>query len=321
MRALAASLLVILAACQAPATPSAGPLGAGERATFLLANAGGLLALDESCRGIGRVVELPEGSAPATPALHPDGRSIAFTLTQQPSKTTGFGSDIFAARIDGTGLRPLLEHESENVFYASPRFDPSGDVLYVHRRAAVVRGGQYVGNEDTIERVDLRTGERRAIARDAADPTLSPDGRTLVYVHLKDGQPDALWSVSTADPASVRPFLRVPDTFWYLQSPRFSPSGGHLVFSAAGRSTSGARGGKQAHLGVPSELLLAPSDGGSLRTLGQTGDDAIPTWSPDGSKIAYVGAGTFAILTLADESIRVCAQGEQFFFGDPIWLR
>ena len=47
----------------------------------------------------------------------------------------------------------------------------------------------------------------------------------------------------------------------------------------------------------------------------------MPAFSPDGSKLAYVGIGQFVIMTLADQSTKVCAQGEQFFFGDPIWLR
>jgi hypothetical protein len=28
-----------------------------------------------------------------------------------------------------------------------------------------------------------------------------------------------------------------------------------------------------------------------------------------------------AIMTVADQRTQVCAQGEQFFFGDPVWVR
>jgi len=327
-RILGALLVTVVLACTSNGTPtartpapaSAGP-GPGARATFVLANSAGLLALDESCRPIGRVVEIPDQSAAATPSLSGDRKRLAFALTQQPSKTTGFGSDIFEVNIDGSGYRALLEHEAENVFYASPRYDPAGSAIYVHRRAAVVRNGQYIGNTDEIQRVDLTTKDRRTIITDGADPTVSPKGDRIVYVHLKDALPDGLWVANLPDGGDAHPLLRSKDTFFYMQTPRFSPGGDAIVFSAAGRQQGQASGGRPAHLGIPSELFMVPVDGSKITSLGPTGDDVVPAFSPDGSKLAYVGIGQFVIMTLADQSTKVCAQGEQFFFGDPIWLK
>lgn len=104
-------------------------------------------------RLIGKIAKLPDQSAPAAPALHPSRTAIAFSLTGQPEAKRGFGSDIYMVDLDGTDLRAVLLHEDNNVFYASPRFDASGNVLYVHRRAAIIANGSFVGNEDTIERV------------------------------------------------------------------------------------------------------------------------------------------------------------------------
>jgi len=297
--------------------------GVGAKANFILANPGGLSALDDTGRAIGKLVKLPDQSAPSTPVIHPSGSLIAFALTQQPDAKRGFGSDIYTVNLDGTNLKPIVLHEDNNVFYASPRFDASGNVLYVHRRAAIIVNGSYAGNEDSIERIDLRTGQRARLLKDGADPTISPDGGTIVYVHLKDSQIDALWRADI-DGGNARPLLKTKDTFWYLQAPRFQPKGCEIVFSAAGHTVSGVpgtTGGRLAHLSIPSELFLVPCDGTSVKSVGQTGDDVVPAWSPDGGRIAYVGSGGFFVLDVASQSTRTIAQGQDFFFGDLVWLR
>jgi hypothetical protein len=330
-----------LVVCTAPpATPPVSS-GIGLQAAFVLANPAGLLALDSAGRSIGRIVDLPPQSASATPALHPSGKSLVFALTQQPDPKTGFGSDLYFINLDGTGYKPIVKHEGDNVFYASPRFDATGNVLYFHRRAAIIQGGSFVGNEDSLERLDLVTGERKRLLTNGADPAVSPDGKLLVYVHLTQGQPDGLW-IANVDGSNARPFFKTKDTWWYLQSPRFAPTGCEIVFSAAGHGLSsvppglsarypagplprrgplppGAKG--LAHLNIPSDLNLAPCDGMSFKVLVQTGDDVVPAWSPNGAEVAYVGTGAFFVLTLANKNVRTVAQGQDFFFGDLLWLK
>jgi Tol biopolymer transport system component len=320
-----------LVVCTAP--PAAPPVssGIGLQAAFVLANPAGLLALDSAGRSIGRIVDLPAQSAPATPALHPSGKSIVFALTQQPDRKTGFGSDLYSINLDGTGYKPVVQHEGDNIFYASPRFDPTGNVLYFHRRAAIIQGGSFVGNEDSLERLDLQSGERKRLLMNGADPAISPDGKLLVYVHLTQGQPDGLW-IANVDGSNARPFFKTKDTWWYLQSPRFAPTGCEIVFSAAGHGLSTVPAGLNArqspsrakglaHLNIPSDLNLAPCDGMSFKVLVQTGDDVVPAWSPNGAEVAYVGTGAFFVLTLANKNVRTVAQGQDFFFGDLVWLR
>jgi Tol biopolymer transport system component len=343
MKASRALILIVaaveLAVCTSAPPPPPATQGVGLKATFVLANPAGLLALDDAGRALGRIVDLPPQSAPATPVLHPTGKAVVFALTQQPDKKTGFGSDLYSVNLDGTAFRPVVQHEGDNVFYASPRFDSTGNVLYFHRRAAIIQAGSFLGNEDSIERLDLRTGERKRILMNGADPALSPDGKLIVYVHLTQGQPDGLWTASI-DGSNARPFFKTKDTWWYLQAPRFSPNGCEIVFSAAGhtlaggyaprppvaqangRSVGGARLSQGLlHLNIPSELYVAPCDGTSVRTIGQTGDDVVPAWSPDATRVAYVGTGAFFILTLATGNVRTIAQGQDFFFGDLVWIK
>ena len=318
----------LLAACAAPPAPPPVSLGVGQQASFVLANPAGLLGLDSGGHSIGRIVDLPAQSAPATPVLHPSGKSIVFALTAQPNKKTGFGSDLFTVNLDGTGYKPLVEHEADNVFYASPRFDKAGNFLYFHRRAAIIQNGSYVGNEDSLERLDLRTGERKRLLMDGADPSISPAGDRIVYTHLTQGYPDAIWTANI-DGTNAHPYFKTKDTWWYLQTPRFAPSGCEIVFSAAGHAVSGvptaqlAASGVQgsAHLTIPSFLYLAPCDGTSVKEVVQTSDDVVPAWSPDGTQIAYVGTGAFFVLAVASGNLRTLAQGQDFFFGDLLWLK
>ena len=304
----------------APASPSGATAKPPPNYSFVLATPAGMLALDTAGTVVGQVTSLPKDSAPSYPSLMPNKRSLVFGITLIPTTSTGFGSDVWAVDLDGANLRKLIEHDRENVFYDTPLVDPTGKFLYVHRRAAIVKNGTYVGNEDSIEKLDLTTNKMTRVTDNAADPTLSPDGTLIVYVRYENAAPKGLWRVAS-DGSGNRPFFSVPDTWWYLQAPRFSPDGKTIAFSAAGHQQALVTGVKVAHLGIPSELFLAPVDGKSVKSIAQTNDDTNPAWSPDGSKIIYISGGALSILTIADGKVQQLQRGDNFFFGDLVWLK
>lgn len=290
---------------------------------FAFSSYSGFLALDALGKPLGTITEFSQASGvPTGLALTGDGSRFVFSLTLAPDPKRGFGADIYSLVLDGTDLRPVFEHEAENVFYASPTLTKD-EVLYAHRRAARIVNGQYMGNTDEIVRIDLVSGARRVVVENGADPALSPDGSYIVYVHQVSGAPAGLWRVNV-DGSGARPFLAGTDKWWYIQTPRFSPDGTVIAFSAAGHSTSllpGTSGGRMAHLGVPSFLYLVDSAGRNLREVARTDDDVWPAWSPDGTKITYVSGMAMHVLDVASGQVTDLISGENYGYGELIWMR
>jgi Tol biopolymer transport system component len=323
---------LVLASCQgggssflgAPA-PSPDPSGQG-RALFAIAGSAGIFTLDAYGQPLGYIVRATAGTSASSPTLDPSGKAIVFVLAHV-ADAADLGADVYRVNLDGTDLRPVVRHEARNVFYASPTFDRSNGSLYVHRRAENAANLQRSTDsrfQDTIERIDLASGERRTVVNDAAEPTVSPDGKTLVFVHISRGDQDGLWSAAT-DGHGAGPFFKTRDTFSFLQAPRISPSGREIVLCSAGHlvtrpETHEGMGSHAAHLGVPSELYIAPIDGTGVRSIAMTSDDVVPAWSPDGTRVAYVAVGTLFVVSVADGAVKLM-QRISATYGDPVWLR
>jgi dipeptidyl aminopeptidase/acylaminoacyl peptidase len=321
---IAGLVAILFAACGTAADPNAIPdtVGVGTRASFAVAAPQALIGLDAAGTPLGHIARLPPGAIASSPTLDPKGTAIVFTLIQT-SAQEGFGSDIYRVNLDGTDLRALIKHEEPSVFYASASFDRATGLLYVHRRAVNLAGMQQAAEtrlDDRIERLDVRTGERGTVLTDAAEPALSPDGKTIVFVHMSRGDQDGLWRAN-ADGSAAGPLLRTRDAFVLLQAPRISPNGREVVISSSGHIVTrrGTSGGKLAHLDIPSEIFVAPMDGTSLRSLGKTGDDVVPAWSPDGTRIAFIAVATFTVVSAAGAV--TLERRLPFRYGDPLWLR
>ena len=322
-RTFAAVLALALVACSQAPTTADFQRKAPPGYAFAFSSYSGFLALDALGKPLGTITEFSQSSGvPTGLALTGDGSRFVFSLTLAPDPERGFGADIYSLALDGTGLRPVLEHEAENVFYASPTLTKD-QTLYVHRRAARLVNGQYMGNTDEIVRIDLPTGARRVVVENGADPALSPDGTFIVYVHQVSGAPAGLWRVNV-DGSGARPFLAGTDKWLYIQTPRFSPDGSTVAFSAAGHSTSASpasSGGRMAHLGVPSFLYLVDAAGRNLREVARTDDDVWPAWSPDGTKITYVSGMAMHVLDVASGKVTDLISGENYGYGELIWMK
>ncbi|MEN2784954.1 S9 family peptidase [Sphingomonas qilianensis] len=115
----------------------------------------------------------------------------------------------------------------------------------------------------------------------AADPQISPDGRTIVYVRrtgdvMTDRLQSSLWLIDVASGRQT-PFVAQGS------SPRWSPDGTRIAYSASD--------------GDNGQLFVRWVAGGqSARITSFPGDPQALAWSPDGTKLAYIatvaGEGT-----------------------------
>ena len=123
-----------------------------------------------------------------------------------------------------------------------------------------------------------------------AQPTLSPDGRSVAFVSNRDGQWD-LYVGLVAGGAVVR-ITNDPNI---EARPRWSPDGERLLYARLNDSGT-------------YDLWVVPALGGPSRRVLLNGAD--PAWSPDGRSIAYSARGVLWICDATGENPRQVTQPE-----------
>lgn len=128
--------------------------------------------------------------------------------------------------------------------------------------------------------LDVATGEVRPLITDHAwntDPAWSPDGRRLAYVSTRDGQTD-IYVMELASGA-VR---RLTDSGGWNGNPTWSPDGAWIMFDSARDGTS-----RSTHNNFRNLFVIRPDGTDLHRVTALPRYNGIPSWSPDGSLIAF----------------------------------
>ena len=122
-----------------------------------------------------------------------------------------------------------------------------------------------------------------------AEGVLSPDGRTIVFTSLKDGDLDIY--TMNVDGTNVR---RLTNTLGYDGGPWWSPDGTKIVYRAHHPTDSAGIADYRALLGQrmirPSrmELFVMNADGSDQRQITSLGGANFgPSWTPDGQRIIF----------------------------------
>lgn len=203
---------------------------------------------------------LPEGFAVMGPVPSPDGSRIAFVATETPSSA----SDIYVVNRDGTGLERLT---SDSTTDDNPSWSPDGTKIAFRSFRALRSGDIWVMNADGSNAVNL-TPDALADTTHERRPAWSPDGTRIAFASNRGGSSD-IWTMR-ADGTDAQ---QLTNTVEFDTEPSWSPDGGRIAFRRSDDTTS--------------DVLVISASGGFARRLTFPGHELMPSWSLDGSVIAF----------------------------------
>jgi Tol biopolymer transport system component len=171
----------------------------------------------------GPVKRIAGTQAGVYPVASPDGSSVAFIrILGANASTVGhrvfMHSSIWIAAIDGSGSPRRLTPWHKGIVELPRSFSPDGGELATER-------AQPKEHSTSVVSVRVSDGHSTLIARQAGEPTYSPDGSKLAYVGLRGRGTDVY--VADADGANAK---RITSTDTVETSPSWDPGGQRLAY-------------------------------------------------------------------------------------------
>jgi uncharacterized repeat protein (TIGR01451 family) len=218
---------------------------------------------------------LAVAARPAEAAFPGANGKIVFSSNRAASDGST-DNEIYVMKPDGTAQTPLTDN---TVSDGEPTFSSDGS-----RIAFSGNGFIRVMNTDGSGQAPIASG---SISNSAGiEPTFSPDGSKIAY---SDSVHRDIW-IRNADGSGTPTRLTFDQA--RDQTPAWSPDGERIAFSSNRVASDGSEGGHQ------NDIWVMNADGSGTPTRHTYGDfhpdapeydEFAPTWSPDGSKLAFHG--------------------------------
>jgi Tol biopolymer transport system component len=203
----------------------------------------------------------------ATPDLSPDGTMVAFTATHRTIP------QVATMQMDGTGVRILT---NDPIGAKQPRWSPDGSQLLYFRVGADGNLRLMVMNADGTNVREI-SGTHQTADFNPAD--WSPDGSLILYTSFDDGLP----ILATLPATGGRTHFLNRGSGWPEVGGAWSPDGTSIAFTRGiGTDTNGV-------LVFAVWVMNADGTGEHLLAALPSSSAEAPAWSPDGSKVAFIG--------------------------------
>ncbi|UCH82783.1 MAG: S9 family peptidase, partial [Candidatus Latescibacterota bacterium] len=252
------------------------------------------------------------------PQYSPDGKMVAFTVSEYFLEKGKSNSDIWVMRADGSGLKQMTRHEKGDWH---PRWSPDGQwLLFVSTREGTPQVWKMpVGGGEATQVTDFYMGVN--------DPRWLPDGLHIVFYtdvwpecgadndcnkKLADDMDEGPVHAHLADDLLYRHWTHYSDgrrwhTFLYnieteeyvdltpgnMDAPSYMTGGGHGGFDVSPDGTElcvVANADPNEWETTNKDLWIVPTAGGEMKNITDENEayDAHPKYSPNGRYIAYI---------------------------------